>query len=255
MKNAKYLASTLLVLGLPLVQSGVAYADCSGNCAGWESVGNYNGTNPNLPKTIPEGQKFQAAINNYSSSGVTDFAWKDNAAWERDFKSSSLGGIDNLYADDVDLVLFSGHGNSSGFYFGVSQDDLQVHYNDAYLGNKDLEWLIVDACQVLKNDASKFNRWGFPVFGGLHYVLGFSSNTFDVDTRGEDFIKYAMSYGWTVRDAWINATIVSENGTTAAYMRADNGNSNTYTDHLWGFGSVSSDPSSPSTLYYLSWGT
>lgn len=255
MKNATRVASALIALGLPLLQSGYVQADCSGNCAGWESVGNYNGTNPNLPKTIPEGQKFQAAINNYSSSWVTDFAWKDNNAWERDFKSSSLGGIDNQYGDDVDLVLFSGHGSSSGFYFGVNQDDLLVHYNDAALGNKDLEWLIVDACQVLKNDSNKFNRWGWPVFKGLHYVFGYSSNTFDVDSRGEDFIKYAMDYGWRVRDAWINATIVSENGTTAAYMRADNGSTNTYNDHLWGFGSVSDDPDNPTTLYYLSWGT
>ena len=255
MKITNPLLKRLLLICLTLIYPGAVYADCSGNCAGWEAVGNYNGTNANLPKTIPEGQKFQNAINNYSSSWVTDFAWRDNFAWERDFKSSGLGGNDHLYADDVDLLLFAGHGNSSGFYFGVNQSDLQVHYNDAYLGNKDLEWIIIDACQVLKNDSSKFNRWGWPVFGGLHYIFSYSSNTFDVDTRGEDFIKYAMHYGWRVRDAWINATIVSENGTTAAYMRADNSSSDTYNDHLWGFGSVSSDPNGPSTLYYLSWGT
>ncbi len=255
MKNSRYFTGMVLAFGLPILQSNTVLADCSGNCAAWEAVDNYNGTNPNLPLTIPEGQKFANAINNYSSSWVTDFAWTNNNAWERDFKSSTLGGIDNLYIDDVDLALFAGHGSPSGFYFGVNQDDLEVHYNDAILGNKDLEWLIVDACLVLQDDASKFNRWGWPVFKGLHYVFGYSSITYDVDTRGEDFIKYAMDYGWTVRDAWINATIVSENGTTAAYMRADNSTSSTYTDHLWGFGSVSSDPVNPTTLFYLSWGT
>ena len=93
------------------------------------------------------------------------------------------------------------------------------------------------------------------MFEGLHYILGYSTNTFDVDTRGEDFLKYAMKYGWRVKSAWVKATILSENGTTAAYMRADNGSSDTYNDHLWGFGFTSSDPDNPTTLYYASWST
>lgn len=248
--------SLLGLVGLTsLMPIQAALADCSGRCAAWEAVGEYNGTNPDLPKTVPEGEKFQDALAKHSSTWVNDFAWRDNAAWERDFRDETLGGTDDAYGDDVDLLLFAGHGNSSGFYFGVNQDDLQVHYNDAILGDKDLEWLIVDACQVLKNDAGKWNRWGWPVFEGLHYILGYSTNTFDVDTRGEDFLKYAMKYGWRVKSAWVKATILSENGTTAAYMRADNGSSDTYNDHLWGFGFTSSDPDNPTTLYYASWST
>lgn len=240
---------------IALLVSAGASADCDGRCAGWEAVKEYNGNNSDLPKTVPEGEKFQSAIAKHSNTWITDFAWRNNAAWERDFKDVSLGGSDNHWVDDVDLVLFAGHGNKNGFYFGVNQDDLQVHYNDARLGNKDLEWLIIDACQVLKNDSGKWDRWGWPVFKGLHYIFSYSTNTFDKDSRGEDFAKYAMKYGWRVKSSWVKATILSENGTTAAYMRAENSGSNTYEDHLWGFGYTSPDPANPSTLYYASWST
>jgi hypothetical protein len=232
-----------------------SFADCTGRCAGWEAVEEYNGTNPDLPKTVVEAVKFEQAIDDHSATWITDFSWSDDNAWERDFKESAQSGTDKLWVDDVDLVLFAGHGNSSGIFFGVNQGDLQAHWNESTLGDKDLEWLILDACQVLKNDASKWNRWGWPVFEGLHYILGYSTNTFDKDSRGEDFIKYAMQYGWRVKSAWIKATILSESGTTAAYMRADSATSNTYEDHLWGFGFTSSDPDNPDTLYYLSWST
>ena len=249
----------VLLVGLASVSSfsisQQVLADCAGRCAAWEAVEEYNGTNSDLPKTVPEGQKFQSAIAKHSSTWKTDFAWRDNNAWERDFKSTALGGSDHAWADDVDLMLFAGHGNKNGFFFGVNQDDLMVHYDDATLGDKDLEWLIIDACQVLKNDSGKWNRWGWPVFEGLHYVLSYSTNTFDKDSRGEDFAKYAMKYGWRVKSSWVKATILSENGTTAAYMRADNQYSNTYDDHLWGFGYTSSDPDNPTNLYYSSWST
>ncbi len=255
MMNAAMKATVLSLVGMGLLGANTAMADCEGRCAGWEAVEEYHGNGDDLPKTIPEGQKFEQALNNYSNTWINDFSWTDDAAWEQDFKDPGLGGTDNFYADDVDLMLFAGHGNRNGFYFGVEVDDRQVHFNDAVLGDKDLEWLIIDACQVLRDDDQKWNRWGWPVFEGLHYVFGYSTNTKDVDTRGEDFLKYAMQNNWTVRNAWIKATILSENNTTAAYMRADNAHTDTYNDHLWGFGSVSDDPDNPTTLYYLSWST
>ncbi len=254
MKNKNTFLSVGIVALLSTFPTS-SFADCSGRCAGWEAVGEYNGTSSNLTQTIPEAQKFQNAISQYSNTWVTDFGYQNNAAWEKDFKDDAIGGTDYIYADDVDLMLFSGHGNQNGFYFGVNQTDLVAHYNESTLGNKDLEWIIIDACNILQDNSGKWNRWGWPVFEGLHYIFSYSSTTYDKDSRGKDFIKYAMGYNWKVRDAWIKSTIISENGTTAAYMRADNGSSNTYDDHLWGFGSVSSDPVNPTVLSYLSWGT
>ena len=232
-----------------------ARADCSGNCAGWEAVGDYNGTNNDLPKTIPEGQKFQQALAQHAPSWKTDFAWTDNNAWERDFKSPSNGGSDSSWTDDVDLTLFAGHGNRNGVFFGVNQSDLAIRFDESRLGDKDLEWMIFDACQVLKDDSGKWDRWGWPVFKGLHYIFSYDTNTFDKDTRGRDFVKYAAKYNWRVKSAWVKATILSENDTVAAYMRADDGSSDTYNDHLWGNGFVSSDPDNPTNLFYASWST
>ena len=232
-----------------------ADAACAGNCAAWEGVEKYNGNSSDLSKTIDEGQKFEAALANWGSGWVTDFRWTDDLAWERDFKTSALGGTDTVWMDDVDLGLFTGHGNQNGVFLGVNQDDLTIRWDEALLGDKDLEWLILDACLVLSDNAGKWNRWGWPVFKGLHYIFSYSSITYDVDSRGEDFVKYAAKHNWRVRNAWIKATILSESGTTAAYMRADNRDSDTYRDHLWGHGFVSTDPDNPTMLAYMSWST
>jgi len=224
--------------------------------AGWEGVNNYNGYASNLSNCISEGQKFATAIN-AATGWTTAYGFSDNSAWEEDFKKQSSGGTDNSYADNVDLVLFSGHGNSSGFYFGTTYDDIQLSNLDAEWGDQDLEWIIIDACQVLEYDSGGvYNRWGWnsDAFSGLHYIFGYDTVSYDVDTRGELFVQYATS-GSTLREAWINATIISENGTKGAYLRADASGTDTYNDHLWGFGSVSSDPTSPTSFSYARWDT
>jgi hypothetical protein len=255
MNRWKAMATLALAGTLGLSAGTEPSADCIGNCAGWEAVGEYNGTANDLPKTVPEGIKSRQALAQHTPSWVEDFAWTDDNAWEREFMDPSNGGTDSSWVDDVDLTLFAGHGTQDGVWFGVNQDDRLFRWSDAELGNKDLEWLILDACLVLSDNAGKWNRWGWPVFDGLHYVFSYDTITKDVDTRGRDFVKYAGKYDWRVRDAWIKATILSENDTRAASMRADNGESNTFDDHLWGHGYVSPDPDNPTTLYYLSWST
>jgi len=227
--------------------------------SGWEAVADYSALGwPNLPATITEGQKFESAINTYGgSSWSNSFAYTNNSAWEEDFKEPTTG-TDNYYADKVDLVLFAGHGNKDGFYFNSSNDDHLLRYSDAKWGNNNnLEWIIIDACQVLNNnDNGVWSRWGNAnVFSRLHYILGYSSNTSDVDTRGEDFVKYGMYYDWKVRSSWWKATVLSENGTTAAYLHAEGGGSNTADDHLWGNGYTSPDPTGSLTVWYSTWGT
>lgn len=241
-----------LVISLIILVSGqkaLAYT------AGWEAVNQYHGYLTDLYNCVNEGEKFEDAIYNYSSSWTVDFGWRDDAAYEEDFKVSTLGGTDYKWADNVDLMLFSGHGSKNGFYFGTTVDDHMLHYEDAYWGDQNLEWIIIDACNVLFDDDTLWDRWGWPVFKGLHYILGYNTECYDVDTRGRDFIKYAMYLGYTVRLAWIHATIDSEDGTMAAYLRADSADTDTYNDHLFDFGSVSTDPINPTNLYYSTWNT
>jgi hypothetical protein len=85
------------------------------------------------------------------------------------------------------------------------------------------------------------------VFKGLHYILGFHTTTGDEPYRGQVLAQY-LNAGWSIRDAWIRAAQDTEGpGTWWAYMRADNGATNTYADKWFGF---SPDPANPTVLYY-----
>ena len=221
--------------------------------SGWEAA-----SAGNIPNTIIEGEKFADAVNYYGNGWSNKFGYSEDLAWEQDFKDPDMGGDDNNYIDSVDLALFSGHGSQNSFYLATEMDDPHLSYNDAKWGNNyNLEWIIIDACNVLDNrDGGLINRWATPtVFNGLHYIFGYVTTTLDVDSRGEDFVKYGMRDNLSVRDAWYHATIVSENGTIAASLWAEGANSNTSNDHLWNHGYTSPDPTGSLTFWYSTWGT
>jgi hypothetical protein len=46
--------------------------------------------------------------------GTQSFYWKNPDVWESDFVDQALGGSDHIWADNVDVFLFSGHGTSGG---------------------------------------------------------------------------------------------------------------------------------------------
>ena len=88
------------------------------------------------------------------------------------------------------MVFFSGHGSPSGFLFGVKEfDDAKAKPTEINWGNKDLEWIALDACNVLERDGV-FDRWGWPVFKGLHYILSFHTTTSDEPDRGHILAQY-----------------------------------------------------------------
>jgi hypothetical protein len=256
-KLLKSLALCVLFLFITVCFQATTY----GYEAGWEAVDEYNGIAPDRSQSVNEGTNFQDAIASYGGymGWWTNYGFANDNAWEEDFKMEALGGTDYLYADNVNLVLFSGHGDRNGFYFGTWNDDPQLHFSEASWGDQDLDqdldWIIIDASQVLDNrDGLVWWRWA-RVFHGLHYILGYRSTTHDVNTRGRDFIRYAMGYGETVWEAWRDATIISEDGTTAALLRADSAISDTPNDHLWGFGYTSPDPVPPIRVWYSWWPT
>jgi hypothetical protein len=216
---------------------------------GIEWVRKYNGLQANLSNTKAQAEGFYDTLN-----ATQVFNWGDDLAWDRDFEEPGLGspssGSDTTWADNVDFVFFSGHGSPSGFLFGVNKDDAIAKPSEIRWGNRELEWIALDACQVLERDGV-FDRWGWPVFSGLHMILGFHTTTLDESNRGRLLAQYLNS-GWTVRDAWIRCCQDTEDSSTEwAYLRADNASSDTYNDHWWGKGFVSTDPTNPTTLTYL----
>ncbi len=215
---------------------------------GIEWVRQYHGLAGNLTNTKPQAEGFYNTL-----SATRRFQWGDDLAWDRDFEQQGVGspasGTDTLWADNVDMVFFSGHGSPSGFLFGVKTDDAKVKPTEVRWGDKELEWIALDACNVLEANGV-FNRWGWPVFKGLHYILGFHTTTGDEPDRGRLLAQY-LNNGETMRRAWIKCCQDTEGSDTQwAYLRADAPGTDTYNDHWWGKGSVSADPDSPTVLYY-----
>lgn len=219
---------------------------------GIEWVNKYNGIASDLSNNDNNSQGFYNTLD-----GIKQFNYGDNLAWDQDFESSGKGspstGTDQIYIDDVDIAFFSGHGWVDYLLFGRSnRDDGKAKSSEMILGDKNLEWIVFDGCQALERNGV-FQRWGWNVFKGLHYILGFHTNCYDKKNRGKKFAK-RLNKGWTIREAWIKACKETEPSETEyAYLRADqrSNNTNTYNDHWWGKGYVSPDPNSPSTLYYL----
>lgn len=217
---------------------------------GAESVEKYHGRASDLIGLIH--QSAAAFCNTVDCT--KKFHYKDDWAWDQDFEEPLRGwkpiGTDYMHVDNVDIVFFAGHGSPNGPYFGRSdRDDGQAKPTEVGWGDKDLEWIAFHACQTLHHSSSNnvFNRWR-NAFKGLHYILGFRTIAWTCgDTLGKRFAQL-LNAGWRVRDAWIRASKESQpTSTHTAYLRADvyQGSrklTNTYNDHLWGHGYVSSDP-------------
>jgi hypothetical protein len=215
---------------------------------GIEWVRQYNGLASNLTNTKPQAEGFYDTL-----SATRQFAWGDDLAWDRDFEQQNVGspgsGTDTTWADNVDMVFFSGHGSPAQFYFGVAIDDALAKSTEIVWGNQDLEFIALDACNILEEDGV-FGRWGWPVFKGLHFILSFHTTTSDEPDRGRILAQY-LNAGNTVRSSWIKACQDTEDSDTVwAYLRAGTSSIDTYSDHWWGKGSVSGDPTSPSYLAY-----
>src|SRR5690349_7715640 len=141
-------------------------------------------TDVGIEQTVDEWQCAQDSAIGFkdvmASHGIAAaFDWRGTNAWERDFKKTSLGGTDTTYADNVDAQWYTGHGNSGGFTFkNTTHDDGSITPSDADWGNGDLEWLMLESCQVLRDTTGThdyFSRWGGTI-NGLHILNGFDTN-------------------------------------------------------------------------------
>jgi len=143
--------------------------------------------------------------------------WKngDSEAWEKHFEKPSIGGIDYYYADAVDSVYFSGHGDDTpAFYFGTNRDGdgtytYQLHYSEAEWGDKDMEWIFISACLCLKQGwfNSIVKRWN-DAFKELHGMTGFHTEqpVYPTHLLGDYFAHYLTDPEWggpyCIGDAW-----------------------------------------------------
>lgn len=278
--------SVLRILLISLSVSGICGCD---NEVGVEWVNDYKKVGkPSLSCRKPCAEGFYQTI--YTLDGwVGRFNEGDANAWEKHFKRTSKGGIDDQWIDGVDFVYFAGHGAGDGsmktnvglgggFTFGVNANDDWVLAStvnkEPRWGDGDLEWIVLDVCSALalQSDGAGYplsTRWAnSDVMHGLHYILGFRTSAHDNGScnRGKIFAEYITGARdgtkYTVREAWMKATKDTEgflNSYTSspvqgAYLRASSPGANTYDDHIHGTGWVSSTPDPTSQKYYnVSW--
>ncbi|MDH5443392.1 MAG: DUF6345 domain-containing protein [Hadesarchaea archaeon] len=208
--------------------------------------------------------------NNLGSKGFTkSFDKGDGNAWEKHFEKSENGGLDYSYADAVDFIYFAGHGRSDGFRFGINKDGddydntmYKVHYSEALWGDKDLEWIFITACEVLKHEY--WNNWK-GVFNSppmLHGMTGFHTSVTNTDILGGQFAAYLTDqFGpFSIKDAWQKATKAVFNATDkeAAVCAVWIYNYGVYVkywdEYLPGYESgMMSDPSGTTSIGYVKW--
>ncbi|MFI7546832.1 DUF6345 domain-containing protein [Actinoplanes sp. NPDC049599] len=219
-----------------------------------------------IEQTINEWQCAQDSANGFrnvmANHGIgTQFDWRGASAWERDFKDPSLGGQDSSYVDDVDATWYTGHGWSGGFTFKGNNSDTQITPADARWGNRDLEWLQLESCQVLRDTNGShdyFGRWR-QAYAGLHILNGFDTNAYCVGGGTgatfagylfpKKFLWWELRPAYRVQSAWA-AMAIDREPTGVKYrsmglIRAD-GTTN-IGDHFWGQGSTGPDIALTST--------
>ena len=236
-----------LSVGLLLAAVGCALALLAAPIAadldiGVEWVNNYP-DNPSCANLSNRDDCAMGMYNYFTSHGWTGrFHWGNNASWETDYKEQGFGnGADNDWIDTVDIAMHADHGNPWGVGFNASHDDQFLHCNECRWGDDyDLEWIVLDACSVLR-DEYKWANW-CDAFRKLHIICSFDTNAHDSGSRGEKFAQKLFN-GWTVVQAWFYAAEHTEgSGTYAACMGAAASGKDTYYDHIHGKGSVASDP-------------
>ena len=228
--------------------------------AGIEWIGNSGG----LPGSAVSAAGFVGTMTAFGPVPI-QFNWGDLSAWERDFKDPSKGGQDSSYVDDVDLTFYTGHAGDWGWWFSnTNHDDQNLTFNDAFLGDRDLEWLGIAACGPLQLTGSGlqwWQRWG-PAFQGLHLLMGYATTSFDNTIEGPNFARYILGIpglGWlgfgpvTVRQAWAQMAIDAQpSSVTWAEMGVYGpGGVSNWNDYFWGRGPTGPDiPHSQITGYW-----
>ena len=195
---------------------------------GVEWVMNYHNPDANLGLTKPDAEGLRQWL---GAMGWTQgFNYGDDAAWEKDWRDCSLGGIDcGIGVDHVDFSYFSGHGSPASWYFGVNKD-----WGQAWGGNSRFQyvrWAGFSSCQTLRAGPyvgpgnPPLTDW-FNSFQGSYMLLGFHSNMGDIAfgfTFGLNMVQPLYQF-WpslqpTIAAAWVNSAFAMNAG-KPAYLYA-----------------------------------
>ncbi|WP_199512504.1 DUF6345 domain-containing protein [Nucisporomicrobium flavum] len=217
------------------------------------------------------GENLASFNGQFTSRGIpVEFSWRDQNAWEQDFKDPAYGGDDSDWADHVDMTYWQGHGAPTGFSFAgcSSNDDSFLANTDARWGNGDAEWMSLFTCLILAQESGGqrwWQRWG-PAFAGLHQINSFHTVSYHSASHGGTYANYLLRspFLWwnkpmPVRSAWAQASIDDQPAEVvwASMGPIGPGGAVSMNDYFWGRGAVSPDvPAASVTGYwYISGGS
>ncbi len=230
----------------------------------WEAGTSWIGVSGGLSGSKKNAQGF---VDQWNADGwIIDFNWGDANAWESDWRRN-----DDSWVDNADFVFYTGHANMNGWTL-AAPDDGSLRFSELgaspgspgdLWGQNDLEWVTVAACGPLQDEllaaggGDVLGRWD-GAFDGLHQLMGYGAITFDNEDEGRKLAKYARE-GQTLKDAWFRTAKEIQPATNGAaapdgptvwvgVMWASKSGANPINDHAWSHGSVSADPTSPTTL-------
>ena len=212
----------------------------------------------------------QGFVNQLSAEGwPINFNWGDANAWESDWDAN-----DDSYVDAADFVFYTGHASLNGWLLVTPGTNNFVTVTPSVVGaspqtpgdrwgQNDLEWVVVAACGPLQDEilspggGDVLHRWD-GAFDGLHTLMGYGAITFDNTDEGRKIAQYSRE-GTPLIDAWFRTAQEVQPSTNGAgapdgptvwvgAMYVVKAGVDPRNDHLWGRGSVSADPTSPTML-------
>ncbi len=183
------------------------------------------------------------------------FYWVNTDCWEIDLRSVTMGGIDDDWADDVDLFFILTHGREDD---GIAKLAYNVKINhwlttsDTWrLGTDKLNWLMVYGCHSV--DLDHLTSYG-QIFQRLHEFCGAWGDMWEswtLDEAGDD-IGDNLTGGDAVVQSWIDGVsdwwldnhpivVAAEQEATWGNGNPNWGHTTIARDHLWGHGTTVSD--------------
>lgn len=137
---------------------------------------------------------------------IRKFHKDHNTSGSTDMYDKSQNGVDYYFADNVDLFLINTHGSHDKegnieLVYNIKSGDWVGNSKYWRLGDKQLRWLLLAACDIIDKVNAKAL---FHIFDGLHTICS-SYGHFRVGVNiGEDLAENLSRHGKTVADAWID---------------------------------------------------
>jgi hypothetical protein len=215
----------LIVMALVLFMTAGEAAALS---VGAEAVENYSGcgcATGDLRYCNDQASRFITKMDVWHTR---KYLYTNSDAWSGDLVEDQLGGQDNLYGDNVQVLLVSGHGgmNAAGtVYYGYlckAQAYPSCSYNTTktYLGEVagqpysakpgKLRFLILCTCHGVDQSRAP-NVWGrvFKRGKNFSYVMGYTGTSMDsvytIDVGQLFAAKAAGPPKWTLKQSWFFA--------------------------------------------------